>query len=243
MIKFTFLSALGLISASALAADLPRRTPPPSPVAPFLSKQSAAHWTGFYAGVLAGTSMGDVMDASVSPITNADLSPIRGKLHRSGAMGGFQAGYGFMNGPVHMGVEADMALTTIRGKQHARGVYNNAPAAATLETNTEAIGTLRGSVGYVFDDSLIYGTGGVASALQGSTFTVTQNDTGASFTSSGSSRGLQVGWVLGVGVERFFSRDVSGKLEYLYANVGDGLRARSNPNGLHLVRGGVNYHF
>ena len=187
--------------------------------------------------------MGDALDTSVAPITNADLSPISGKMHRSGAIGGFQAGYGFSAGPFQMGVEADIALTTIKGKQGARGAYNEAPATATLEANTLLLGTLRGRMGYVFNDLFIYATGGMASALQKSRFTVTQNDTGVSSTSSGGSFGLYVGWVMGVGIERFFTRDVSGKLEYLYVNVGDGIRARSNPNGLHLLRGGVNYHF
>ena len=243
MKKVTFLSAITLCCGSAFGADLPRRTPPPSPVAPFLSQQSAANWTGFYAGVLAGAGMGEVMDASLSPITNADLSPITGKLRRSGALGGLQAGYGFMAGPVHMGVEADIALTTIGGKQSASGAYNGAPASASLAAKTRMLGTLRGRFGYVADNLLIYGTGGMASALQASTFTVTQNDTGVSLTSSGASYGLNIGWVLGVGVERFLMRDVSGKLEYLYVNMGDGIRGRQTPNGLHLLRGGVNYHF
>jgi outer membrane immunogenic protein len=187
--------------------------------------------------------MGTVADASVSPITNADLSPITGKLRRSGAMGGVQVGYGLMTGPIHIGVEADMALTSLGGEQSASGVYNNASASARLKAKTDMLGSLRGRVGYVFDNVLIYGTGGMVSALQKSTFTVTQNDTGASFTSSGASYGWRVGWALGLGAERFFARDVSGKLEYLYAHVGDGIRARQNPNGVHLLRGGVNYHF
>lgn len=243
MKKVLFLPVVTLSFGVVFAADLPRRTPPPGPVAPFLSERSVETWTGFYAGVLAGAGMGDALDTSVSPITNADLSPISGKMHRSGAIGGFQAGYGFSTGPVQMGVEADIALSTIKGKQSARGAYNHAPAAATLEANTLLLGTLRGRIGYVFNDLYIYATGGLASALQQSTFTVTQNDIGVSVTSSGRSYGLYAGWVLGVGIERFFTKDVTGKLEYLYANVGDGIRARSNPNGLHLLRGGVNYHF
>ena len=238
-----FLPTLALSCGCVLAADLPRKTQPLPPSAPFLSAQAVANWTGFYAGVLAGAGMGDAMQTSVAPITNADLSPIAGKVHRSGAVGGFQAGYGVMTGSIFMGVESDLALTTTRGKQNANGAYNGAPASASLEAKTPMMGTLRGRIGHVIDDVLIYGTGGMASALQTSTFTVTQNDRGASQTSSGSSRGLYVGWALGLGVEKFFVKDLSGKLEYLYVSVGDGIRARQDPNGLHLLRGGVNYHF
>ena len=238
-----FLTAFAVSCGPVVGADLPLRKAPPGPAPALLSDERAANWTGFYAGVLAGGGSENSANPSVSPITNPDFSPIRGKLQRKGAMGGFQAGYGFMRGSTVMGVEADLALTTLRGKQKASGVYNNAPAAATLEGKTEILETLRGRIGYAVDDVLIYGTGGVALALQRSTFTVTTNDTTPGLTSSGASRGLRVGWVLGLGAERFFLRDVSGKLEYLYAHVGDGLRARSNPNGLHILRGGVNYHF
>ena len=237
------IAMLALGCGTAFGADLPSRKSPAPPPSSFLSGQKVANWSGFYAGALAGAGVGNVTDASVSPITNADLSPITGKLRRSGAMGGVQVGYGVMTGPFHIGVEADMALTSLGGEQSASGVYNNAPASARLKAKTDMLGSLRGRVGYVFDDVLIYGTGGMASALQKSTFIVTQNDTGASFTSSGASYGWRVGWALGLGAERFFARDVSGKLEYLYAHVGDGIRARQNPNGVHLLRGGVNYHF
>jgi outer membrane immunogenic protein len=243
MKPFILLVALALGFGSAHAADLPSKRAPSPPPSGFLSAQKVSSWTGFYAGALAGVGMGDVSDASVSPITNADLSPITGKLHRSGALAGVQVGYGFMTGPIHVGVEADMALTTIGGAQTASGVYNAAPASARLTVKTDVLSSLRGRVGYVFNDVLIYGTGGMASALQKSTFSVTQNDTGVSFTSSGAAHGWRVGWVVGLGAERFFTSDISGKLEYLYAHVGDGIRARFNPNGVHLLRGGVNYHF
>ena len=243
MKPYILIAALAFGCGSAYGADLPSRRSPSPPPSGLLSGQKVANWSGFYAGALAGVGMGDVTDASLSPITNADLSPMTGKLRRSGAMGGVQVGHGFTTGPVYIGVEGDMALTSMGGEQSASGVYNNAPASARLKAKTDMLGSLRGRVGYVFDTVLIYGTGGMASALQKSTFTVTQNDTGASFTSSGASYGWRVGWALGLGAERFFARDVSGKLEYLYAHVGDGIRARSNPHGVHLLRGGVNYHF
>jgi len=237
------LIAFAVSCGPVVGADLPLRKAPPGPAPALLLNERAASWTGFYVGVLAGGGAETAANTSVSPITHPDVSPIMGKLHREGVLGGFQTGYGFMLGSSVMGVEADLALTTLSGKQKASGVYNNAPAAATLAAKTATLETLRGRIGYVVDDALFYGTGGVALALQRSTFTVTTNDTTPGFTSSGASQGWRVGWVLGLGAERFFLRDVSGKLEYLYANVGDGIRARSTPNGLHMLRAGVNFHF
>jgi outer membrane immunogenic protein len=228
---------------SVLGADLPSGRLGVHPQSVLLSHPRDANWIGFYAGALFGAGMGDVKDASLSPITNADRSPVKGNLHRTGALGGFQAGYGFMAGPVQMGVEADLALTNISGVQSASGTYNLAPASARLKAKTDMLGSLRGRVGYVVDGSLFYVTGGMASALQKSTFTVTEYGLGSSVTRSGASYGLRLGWVVGLGVERFLTREVSGKLEYLYANVGDGIRGRADPNGVHLLRGGVNYHF
>ena len=243
MKKILSFSMLLLSCGWAMAGDLPRdRLRAPAAPSP-LSGERVSAWSGLYAGVHAGTIGGDVTDANLDPITNVDLSPIRGKLHRSGGLGGFQVGYGFQVGQIAFGVEADLGLTNLKGKQEANGSFNGAAAAARLDASTTTWGALRGRVGYVFDNSLVYGTGGVASGWQKSGFMTVTQVGGAAVTGAGASANLRAGWILGGGVEHIFLPGVSGKLEYLYAYLADGIRGGSNPNGLHLYRAGVNYHF
>ena len=43
--------------------------------------------------------------------------------------------------------------------------------------------------------------------------------------------------------EHAVTSHISGKVEYLYASLGDCLRGRANPSGMHLLRAGANYRF
>lgn len=243
MKKILSFSGLLLSSGWALATDLPRdRTRTPAAPSP-LSGERVSAWSGLYAGVHAGTIAGNVSDTSLEPIVNLDGSPVRGIMHRSGVLGGFQVGYGFEAGRIAFGVEVDLGLTNLKGKREAHGAFNAVAAAARLDASTSAWGTLRGRIGYAFENLMVYGTGGVASGWQKSGFTTITRAADAVITGSGASAGLRVGWVLGAGVEHLFLPSVRGKLEYLHAYLGDGIRGGSNPNGLHLVRVGVNHHF
>jgi len=64
----------------------------------------------------------------------------------------------------------------------------------------------------------------------------------------------RVGWMVGGGIEYAFTRTVSVKAEYLFANLGSGGLACTLPGGVacgtssqtfneSIVRGGVNIHF
>lgn len=225
--------------AAAWGADLRGRAATPSVPTP----APATGWEGFYLGLHAGHVGTDASKADVSPLLNADGSPISAELRGSGAIGGAQAGYVLQNGAIVYGLEADMAKASLRGRQSVDGQLNAAPATARLEAKTEMVATLRGRIGYAFDRLLIYGTAGAAAAAQRSSFTVTSVDGGVTKTASGSSSGVYVGWALGLGADYAITRNVSGRLEYLYLNIADGLRGRTDPTGVHMIRTGVNYRF
>ncbi len=95
-------------------------------------------------------------------------------------------------------------------------------------------GTVRGRVGYAFNNVLFYGTGGLAfGELRGETFGLSETHTNA-------------GWTAGVGAEFGLAPNWSAKIEYLYVDLADSnftITGVSNGYQFGLVRAGVNYHF
>ena len=70
-------------------------------------------------------------------------------------------------------------------------------------------GTVRGRVGYAFNNILFYGTGGLAfGELRGETFGLSESHTTA-------------GWTAGVGAEFGLAPNWSAKIEYLYVDLSD----------------------
>ena len=231
-------TVLAGLTAVASAADLPRRAAPPVfvPVPVFT-------WTGFYAGFNAGygfdassnsqpTVIG-VNGAStlVLPGTTAAIAFSNGQSN-DGFVGGGQVGYNYQFTPgsgVVIGVEADAQYVDF-GRDRNR-FSSTGPLAAQQVFNPAGVsgldyfGTVRGRLGYAFDRTLVYGTGGFAYGSGG----------GRDFGLTNSSRDdFQTGWAAGGGVEyalptdsflNFFkSSAVTLKIEGLYVNLDQGNR-------------------
>ena len=105
------------------------------------------------------------------------------------------------------------------------------------------MGTVRGRVGYAFDQVLVYGTGGYAWADNRITL--------SALNVSISDSQFHSGWTVGAGVEVMFAPKWSVKAEYLYRSFqGETYFAGIAPPGLatgtlnlNSVQVGVNYHF
>src|SRR5262245_50477679 len=97
-----------LIAAPAFAADMAVKAPPPAPAPVY-------NWTGWYVGLNAGASFGNVKtDFNVTPFvigTIPDVSPgFAGsdRVYPDGFIGGGQIGYNWQYSPlIVLGVEAD----------------------------------------------------------------------------------------------------------------------------------------
>ena len=130
------LGALALIAAgwtaSAQAADLNYGQRAPYTVNQPLNAYS---WAGPYLGGNLGYAWGSVDNNPTKP---------------SGFVGGVQAGYNWQNGPWVFGVEGDIQATG------ADDTF------APWKFSNPWFGTLRGRVGYAFNNVLFYGTGGLA---------------------------------------------------------------------------------
>jgi len=239
-----------VVAGSALAADLPRRAAPP----PVFTPVPVFTWTGFYAGFNAGygfntadtrapTVVGVPAGANAASsvfVTGAGV-PTTGVLafgnrnSNDGFVGGGQIGYNYQFTPgsgVVVGIEADAQYVDFgRGRNNAFIVPGRALAPGALVFNPNGFsgldffGTVRGRLGYAWDRTLVYATGGFAYGSGG----------GRDFGLPNSSRDdFQTGWVVGGGVEyalptdsflNFFrSSAVTLKVEGLYVNLDQGNR-------------------
>ncbi len=207
-------ACLFALAAPASAADLAARPYTKAPVA----VASVYNWTGFYLGIVGGGAW------------QADSDP---KM-KGGFVGG-TAGYNWQTGNVVFGLEADGAWADVSAS--ATGPVPGF-GVVTASSKTDAMGTVRGRIGYAVNNVLFYGTGGYAwidnklSAAPGLTISDSK---------------FHSGWTVGAGIEAFFAPQWSVKGEYLYRSLGgetyfSGLVPTGTVN-FHTVQVGVNYHF
>ncbi len=189
---------------SAQAADLSVKAPytKAPPIAALYD------WTGFYLGVNAGLGLGrnrtQHFDAGVE--TSTYLSPL-------GAIGGVQAGYNWQTdsflGPLVLGIEAD-----IQGADMRDGYVSlNTIGTDTFNQRLDWFGTVRGRIGLVTGPTLSYLTAGYAYGD-----VKTSGVTGGVPFAFGGGRS---GWTWGSGVEAALGGNWTGKIEYLYVDLGD----------------------
>ena len=203
------LRVLALIVAgwttSAASADLNY-----APRAPYTVNQplNAYSWAGPYLGGNLGYAWGSVDNNPTKP---------------SGFVGGVQGGYNWQQGsPWVFGIEGDIQATG------ADDTF------APWKFSNPWFGTVRGRVGYAFNNVMFYGTGGLAfGELRAETFGPSESHTNA-------------GWTAGVGAEMGFAPNLSAKIEYLYVDLANSnfvVTGASNGYRFGLIRAGVNYHF
>ena len=211
LLTTTALIVLGI--APAAAADLGARPYTKAPAAAI----AINNWSGFYLGAMGGYAK-----------ENADTFAL------SGGFAGGTAGYNWQTGNVVLGLEADGAWADV-------GATVGIPGLASADYTIRSMGTVRGRIGYAFDQVLLYGTGGYA-----------WSDNRLSTTLRGLSSSdsqFHSGWTVGAGVEVMFAPKWSVKAEYLYRSFEGQTystvagRASVGTINLNSVQVGVNYHF
>jgi outer membrane immunogenic protein len=263
---FAISSLIGFV-APALAADMAAEPAPP-PSHPSL-------WTGPYIGLNAGWIWSSTTIKNIG--TDSGTSGLGAALYNgfipgsiavapNGFIGGAQAGYRWQYAEYWvLGVEADFAGTSAKANIDSAFFGNTVapPFSTFFKTELDALGTVRGEIGYLWSPLLLfYGTAGLAYG---------QTKLGSAFACSAciSPSGLQgsatlqtsknsTGWTAGGGVEWKLSASWSTKLEYLYVNLGGqsdtivyGYLPAPNTSSMtstipwrdNVVRVGVNYRF
>jgi outer membrane immunogenic protein len=210
--KTVLLASAGLLVLSAFApasaADMAARAPYVKAPPPV----AIYNWTGFYLGGFGGYASEDSSAFSMK-----------------GGFAGGTVGYNWQTGNIVYGLEADAGWADVSASVSGFGL--------TAKSKVDALGTVRGRVGFAVDQVLFYGTGGYAwvdnkLSLSALGVTVSQSN-------------FHSGWTVGAGIEAFFAPQWSVKGEYLYRSLGSEnyFGVRSGDLNLHSVQVGVNYHF
>jgi opacity protein-like surface antigen len=102
-----------------------------------------------------------------------------------------------------------------------------------VDTKIDELASLRGRVGYaVWDNVLLYGTGGLALAHASATSTLTQTIGGsAPQVSTSSASGTMLGWALGAGADFKLTQNVFLGVEYLHSDFPKNTFAFVDGNG------------
>lgn len=233
-----------IVGSSASAADGP--AVPARKVAPPVT---AYNWSGFYLGGNVGYGVGrnQASEILVAP-PNPPLSSQSFTLGPAGWLGGGQIGYNWQTGNWVFGIEADWQWTGQKDSVCITFCVPNTSLIVTQEFHWLA--TLRARIGHARDGWLWYLTGGAAWGR------VTQDDvlTFPNALETASFSHTQGGWTIGGGVETALAGAWTGKLEYLYVDLGSTTDAFTlfsgealftqtivKPVREHIIRLGLNY--
>jgi outer membrane immunogenic protein len=196
-------AALLSFTPAAFAADMPVAQAPVDAVVQEV-QQASFDWTGFYVGVYGGFGWGDL---------DVDDGLIESDVE--GGLAGGTIGYNMQTGNFVFGIEADGGWAGIEDDDEL--------------TKLNWTSTVRGRLGYAFDNFMIYGTGGAA--IGGIEDEVLGDDT-------------RIGWTAGGGIEASLTEHISAKVEYLFMDFGDDDIGGSPVDlQVHTVKGGLNYRF
>lgn len=180
------------------------------------------NWSGFYAGLNVGYGSG--ASAWSAPAVSVDPS---------GMTYGLTVGHNWQAGALVYGIEADYNWSDMSGSATCVAVL-------VCQTENRWFGTVRGRLGYAFDRFMPYLTGGVAYGdIRASINTVP-----LALEASTS----KWGYTIGAGLEYAFLGNWTGKIEYLYVNLGSfdaGTPPVTNTVDFdaNIIRVGLNYKF
>jgi outer membrane immunogenic protein len=182
--------ALGLLSTSALAADLGPWGPPGSiKDAPLPDFIPAFSWTGIYLGVQGGYGWTD---------TNFNNVAFEPSWQEEGWFGGGYVGFNWQLNSLVVGVEGDWNAADINGSTTDLG--------RKFSSDIDSFASVRGRIGLAADRFLFFVTGGWA----WTDISHTQELLGVSFTEDTTLDG----WTAGAGLEYAFTDRFIGRIEY-----------------------------
>jgi len=201
-IALAAIAVLGLGAQTALAADLPAR---PVYKAPIMAP--AFSWTGFYAGIHAGYGWSDLRGtydgADAAGPTNL------GNLNGDGFVIGGHLGYNYQFSNIVIGIEADASWNDAEDTIRSPEPPPRGPD--PVKYDRDYLASVRGRLGFAFDRTLFYGTGGVAWTTH--KLTITETLTGQ----TGTIKRSQTGFVVGGGIEHAFGDGSwTARVEYLH---------------------------
>jgi outer membrane immunogenic protein len=209
MKKHLFLLAFAvsalLPAATALAADL---DPPPPPPPMEELRPASYDWSGAYVGGWAGSACidGNLHDNVQAALPAPNTLPFDFENAGCGFKGGVLAGYNHQIDDIVFGIEGDWGMSN--------EIVTNDDVGAHYTFALDSIATLRGRVGYAFDDTMLFLTAGGAWARGN-----------ISSTNGGAAQNLQhdhYGWTVGAGMEHAVTDSLRIRMDYLYTQLANG---------------------
>jgi outer membrane immunogenic protein len=235
--QYLLASAVCVVPFSASAADLPVKAPyrPVAVAVPFT-------WTGFYVGGSAGFISQNSVTTELDPFLPGSASGDTFGVPGHGGLFGINAGYNYQMGAWVIGIEADIAASTLNNSTTNYNYfwgYNQ-----SFTSKLSSLGTVRGRIGYAFDRALLYATGGFAYGHVENAFSM-QSHPGF----GGSTSGTQTGWTVGGGFEYAVTNNWTVRAEGLYVDLGTTTATAASTcrfafkNTYTVGRLGLNYKF
>jgi outer membrane immunogenic protein len=196
------LGATAMLADNALAADLPRKAPVAAPMYP----PPVATWAGCYVG----GAVGAVNHRMSGNFTDFEGSPGAFNFDKTGAIYGGYLGCNWQNRAFVYGIEGDFSGLSRTGASQI-GPFDTDMG---FSSKAQWLSTIRGRAGLAVDNAMVYLTGGLAIAeIKTSVFDCCGTGTSATNT--------MTGWTVGAGVEYMFTPNWIGRLEFLYADLGN----------------------
>jgi opacity protein-like surface antigen/outer membrane receptor protein involved in Fe transport len=236
--RLTLGGPIDTFDASKMTSELQRAVPAYRPLATHYD------WTGFYIGAHGDVAWSKTSGGSVNTATGA-ASAIAGSA--SNWQGGLQLGYDTMlPSRLVLGIEADITSggTNTTTTTDASGTVAN----QTTVFDSESV---RGRLGYAFENVLLYGTGGWA--WSSDQFVRTQLAGALKLATAGTDEAVNTylgGWTAGGGVAVAFAQNWNAFAEYRFTNFGSttitlpfSQLATTSTTKVGAIDFGVNYKF
>jgi outer membrane immunogenic protein len=207
----------GAWGADVASPPLKAPAPPPPPI--------GFNWTGFYFGGHVGWANQAYTNTTVDSTLGGEFEQFN--LQNKGTFGGAQFGYNWVIAPrILLGFEADGSVGVLNGSASACSTSpNEAGECSAYQYKTDDFGTVRGRVGYLWNDFLLYGTGGWAWTTDRYNRAVVSAPLIpglAPANANGSQTGPSNGWAIGGGIEWGFAPRWTVRVEYLHTEF-DGI--------------------
>jgi outer membrane immunogenic protein len=229
--KVPVLVLAGIATLSAAANAAPVNNAAPEVAAP-------VNWTGFYVGgdigglAWHGHGTSDFFQQNGNPDDQERDNFVSHSPSSTSVTGGIYTGLNWQFAPSWViGLEADWQPTKLqdsfcRQTDVLSGSCNaDARGGATIVHDVRLSGTVRGRLGWYFEQMMVYATGGGAFGEVRTTLDLNCPSgcglTGIPTTASAETSSRKTGWVVGGGIERMFGHNWIVRAEYLHIGLGN----------------------
>jgi opacity protein-like surface antigen len=182
-----------------------------------LSSPEVPDWSGLYIGINGGFgwSRSSELAATLFDLQIDAFVPVSSKFDSKGGFWGANIGYDWQRERIVYGIEADLQGADINGSKQLTRIGSF----ATANTRLDWFGTVRGRLGYTFENALLYATGGLAFGDVEDKLTLV-NPIANPPSNAANKTQTAVGYTVGAGLEYFFELAWSTKIEYQYIDLG-----------------------